>query len=460
MSLETKEPPVNYSPNETRNISDKYSSEDIAYLHKYIYTNRFIPSNIRPFEEQIDLLLKKDRKMLIYGSAGLGKTILDLIIALRYCDTPDFICDTVLVRNTYKDFSNAGGFLFLLKKWLKKHIEEKTVIYDNWNKQFTFPNGSTITLQYLQNDNDLDNLLGTEYQQIIIDEAVRIKSNFLEIAPTRLRGGVGDFQKQFILTTNSFGQSTDWLLENYIEGDVGTAYYVDVTENPYQEKEYIDELDNLPPFLKEIYRYGNFKIKLMDGALITLKRLQQQMISKFNLSDFKEDYKIGIIYGAGEGKDDVGLAICGKRKDTGEFYIYDTYSVDLIDYEETAFNYFVNNKVYNIYFEDTQTGDSRQAKKYLKSFLTTKKEYEDIIFKTVKTKGKSKYIRNKPFVLSVHRGESSILERGDSFQLQKEILSLHPDPDIMKNVPSPNLLDCCGYGYNILKKDKVSLLEY
>jgi len=438
----------------------KYTAEDIAYLHTYIYNNRFIPKYIRPFKEQIDLLLKKDRKLLVYGSAGLGKTILDLMFALRYCDSPDIICDSVLIRNTYKDFSNAGGFLFLLKKWLKPHLENKVVTYDNWNKQFHFPNESTITLQYLQSDNDLDNLLGTEYQQIIIDEAVRIKPNFLEIAPTRLRGGTGDFTKQFIMTTNSLGQSSEFLNENYIKGNTGTAYYVDVVNNPYQDKEYIDELDNLPPFLKEVYRYGNFDIKLMDGFLITLKRLQQALIKNFNLNNYKEDYKIGIIDGAGEGTDDVGLAIMGKDKETEKPYVYDTYSCEEVDYEETAFDYFLNNEVYTVYFEDTQTGDSRQAKKYLKSFLSEKEKYEDIIFKTVKTKGKSKYIRNKPFVLALHKGEAEILERGDSFKLQQEILSLHPDPNIMKKQASPNLLDCCGYGYDKLKKAKVSMLDY
>ncbi len=451
---DTKMP--NFEVNKEYNVLfDYYTLDEMSYLHKFIFDNPSIKT--KPFLAQMDILAKPKRKELIYGSAGLGKSFLQLMESLKYVNTDEYEIDACLIRNNYTDLANPGGMLFVLKKWFRKDILYNKVHWDNWNKQFTFPNGSTLTFQYLDNEGHLDAILGTEYQFIGVDEAVRIKENFLDVLPTRLRGGVGDYIHQLLMTTNSFGTSSKYLLDNYINGDKGDATYVDVTENPYQTAEYIEELDNLPPFLKAIYRKGDFEVHLDDGLLITKKRLESRFVKIEKMKqNIKKEFKIGVIDGAGEGVDKVGCAV-GYENDTEGVDIFDTFETDLADYDEVVFNFFDSWGVKIVYYEYNGGADSYRAYKDIKKFA--RENYEDIEVKKITTKGKSKFIRCKPWILSLHRGESFIADNEYTIELMEEILTIHPDKAIMQKQKSPNMLDACAYIYQKLVGSPTRLID-
>lgn len=453
--VENKQMPDFEIKPEHKVLFDYYTEDEMAYLHKFILDNPFV--KVKPFLAQMDILAQPKRKELIYGSAGLGKTILQLMESTKYMNTDEYEIDSCLIRNNYTDLSNPGGMLFVLKKWLRKEIQYKKVHWDNWNKQFTFPNGSTLTFQYLDNESHLDAILGTEYQFIGVDEAVRIKPDFLDILPTRLRGGIGDFLHQLFMTTNSYGISTKYLLDNYVDGDTGDSTFVDVTQNPHQTEEYIQELDDLPPFLRKIYREGSFEINLLDGLLITKKRLESRFINvKKMKKNLKDKYKIGVIDGAGEGADKVGCSF-GYENEHGGINVPDTFETDLADYDKVVFNFFDSWDVKIVYYEYNGGADSYRAFKDLKKFA--RKNYEDIEVKKITTKGKSKFIRAKPYILSLHRGESFIGDNEYTIPLMEEILTIHPDQAIMKKQKSPNILDSIAYIYQKLIGSPTRLID-
>lgn len=142
--------------------------------------------------------------------------------------------------------------------------------YNKTEKVFTFPNGSTIKFGYCNNDKDLDQYQGAEFDVIFLDEATQLQEMWIKKITACVRG-VNDFPKRIYYTCNPGGASHGYFKrlfidKNYEDGEDSDDYsfiQARVTDNKAlmeSQSDYIKQLEALPPKLREAWLYGRWDI--------------------------------------------------------------------------------------------------------------------------------------------------------------------------------------------------------
>ena len=142
--------------------------------------------------------------------------------------------------------------------------------YNKSEKVFNFPNGSTIKFGYCNNDKDLDNYQGAEYDVIFLDEATQLQKMWIKKITACLRG-VNDFPKHIYYTCNPGGASHGYFKRLFIDKQYEGAEVPEdycfiqalVTDNKAlmeSQPDYIKQLEALPPKLREAWLYGRWDI--------------------------------------------------------------------------------------------------------------------------------------------------------------------------------------------------------
>ena len=88
--------------------------------------------------------------------------------------------------------------------------------YNRTEKEFTFYNGSTITLGYCASDGDLDQYQGAEYDVIFIDEATNLREEWIKKITACLRG-VNEFPKRVYYTMNPGSVSHSYFKRLFVD---------------------------------------------------------------------------------------------------------------------------------------------------------------------------------------------------------------------------------------------------
>lgn len=169
----------------------------------------------------------------------------------------------LIVRRTFPELVN--NHIRVLRGELKGIAR-----YNDRDKIFTFPNGSTIQFMYCAKDGDLDRLQGTEYDVIYLDEATQL-SEYQIKAITACMRGVNDFPKRCYMTANPGGQGHGFFKRifvdrKYQEGEDPNDYYF-IQALPrdnfaLMEKDpgYIKNLQALPPKLRAAWLDGRWDV--------------------------------------------------------------------------------------------------------------------------------------------------------------------------------------------------------
>lgn len=142
--------------------------------------------------------------------------------------------------------------------------------YNKTEKVFTFPNGSTIKFGYCNNDKDLGQYQGAEYDVIFLDEATQLQEMWIKKITACVRG-VNNYPKRIYYTCNPGGASHGYFKrlfidKNYEDGEVPDDYaFIQalVTDNKAlmeSQPDYIKQLEALPPKLREAWLYGRWDI--------------------------------------------------------------------------------------------------------------------------------------------------------------------------------------------------------
>ena len=154
--------------------------------------------------------------------------------------------------------------------------------------QFTLPNSSRISLNYMANYDDAQKYLGVEFDFIGVDELTKHEEKTINFLRTRLRSGKG-YPTQFCGTSNPGGIGHLWVKKKFIDatfnGDkivisrvrnrfgetFDTTYrYIKSTiyDNPYlRGSNYEATLLEMPEHLQELYLYGNWDVA--EGQFLT-----------------------------------------------------------------------------------------------------------------------------------------------------------------------------------------------
>ena len=142
--------------------------------------------------------------------------------------------------------------------------------YNKTEKVFTFPNGSTIKFGYCNNDKDLDQYQGAEYDVIFLDEATQLQEMWIKKITACVRG-VNSFPKRVYYTCNPGGASHGYFKRLFIDKQYEAGEHPEdytfiqslVTDNKAlmaSQPDYIKQLEALPPKLREAWLYGRWDI--------------------------------------------------------------------------------------------------------------------------------------------------------------------------------------------------------
>jgi phage terminase large subunit len=138
-----------------------------------------------------------------------------------------------------------------------------------WAKQeacLTFQNGSKIVLGHFQNESDIDNYLGLEYDLIAVEEATTLSSSKWKMIKTCLRTSKMGWRPRMYSTTNPGGVGHAWYKAAFIapfkacqESD--TRFMpATVDDNAFVNPEYRKTLDDLTGWQKRAWRFGDWDI--------------------------------------------------------------------------------------------------------------------------------------------------------------------------------------------------------
>ena len=215
-----------------------------------------------PSAKQKQFLAEKHRYVAYGGARGGGKSWSvqrkAILLCLKWAGIK-----VLIVRRTYAELQNNHiNVLIPLLYGIAK--------YNRSDKMFTFPNGSTIKFGYCATDADLGQYQGSEYDVIFIDEACLLSEYQIQQI-TACNRGVNNFPKRIYYTLNPGGQSHGYFKRLFVDrkfnGDEDPNDYSFiqslVTDNKAlmeSQPEYIKQLKNLPPKLREAWLYGRWDI--------------------------------------------------------------------------------------------------------------------------------------------------------------------------------------------------------
>ena len=216
----------------------------------------------QPSEKQKLFLAAHTKHVGFGGARGGGKSWAVRDKAKRLCLRFKGI-KLLIVRRTYAE---------LINNHINPLREELNGIarYNKTEKIFVFANGSTIKFGYCNNDKDLDQYQGAEYDVIFLDEATQLQEMWIKKITACVRG-VNDFPKRIYYTCNPGGASHGYFKrlfidKHYEDGENPEDYtFIQslVTDNKAlmeAQPDYIKQLEALPPKLREAWLYGRWDI--------------------------------------------------------------------------------------------------------------------------------------------------------------------------------------------------------
>lgn len=226
-----------------------------------------------PTPKQAEFDQRPERYVLFGGAAGPGKSYAARWALYRRClRLPNYEC--LLLRRTFPE---------LEKTHLRAMAREADLIgaaFHETKRTMTFPNGSLIEGGHMENAEDVQKYLSTEYDCIIADEGSTFEPGPLLELSTRARTSkphvLADGGAKFYVVSNPGGPAALLLLDLFLDhqpnlddfpalADVYRAEdwaYVpaQLEDNPYLDPAYVRGLAVLSKWRYEQLRHGNWRV--------------------------------------------------------------------------------------------------------------------------------------------------------------------------------------------------------
>lgn len=442
----------------------EFNEWDYLNYELTILDNPFIDFEL--YEKQAFVALTSCHKQeginefLTGGPGGGGKTKLLAALALQFVEFSEYRC--LVTRKNYRELVGTGSVFDILKNIPGVKSRESGLI------KIIFPSGAEIHFKAFNDESHKQDVKGESYHTILNDEASELPKSVLKFLYRSLRKTVDDWiPLRFGNASNPGGESTDYLIEKYIEGDLP---YIEMgyKDNPYIDDDtYEDALKELDYIDQQYQMYGNWYYRPSAGDLINLDQLIDAYI---DVPDYIEREVFFCTMGvdtAGTGRDNT-VAMNLIRLDNGLTVLNDM-SIDGSAYPEDSVyeiteKQIIENNLYNVDIEEEPGGDSVYALRYW---------VDDVLADLISKYGidvngvsaiKSKYTRARPIAKAIIQGKlkfsshlKELLERKDG--LFDQFLYVSPNPEEMKKRKSPDELDALGYAWNSLQTNFDNTVE-
>ena len=256
----------------------------------------------RPSEKQKLFLLDKHRYVGFGGARGGGKSwaIRTKAIGLAY-RYPGI--KMIIIRRSYPEL-RENHIIPLCEMLHVRDVDpnKRLARYNDSKKDITFPNGSRIIFQYLENDRDAERMQGTEADVVFVDEATHQSEERMKKINAIVRG-VNGFPKRMYYTFNPGGVGHAWVKRLFIDRKYNDNENPDdynfiqslVTDNKIlmeTNPDYIRQLEALPPKIREAWLYGRWDIfegqvfeEWKDDPAHYLDRKWTHVIQPFQIPD-------------------------------------------------------------------------------------------------------------------------------------------------------------------------------
>ena len=256
---------------------------------------------ITPPSEKQKLFLKASTKHIAFGGARGGGKSWSVRTKAKLLAVKFKGIKILIVRKTYPE---------LINNHINPLIDELHGIarYNKSEKVFTFQNKSTIKFGYCNNDRDLEQYQGAEYDVIFLDEATQLQEMWIRKITACVRG-VNDYPKRIYYTCNPGGASHGYIKRLFIDrkyedGEVPEDYtFIQslVTDNKIlmeSQPDYIKQLEALPPKLRKAWLEGDWDIfegqffeDFMDRPDHYADRRYTHVIDPFEIPDHWKIYR-------------------------------------------------------------------------------------------------------------------------------------------------------------------------
>ena len=212
-----------------------------------------------PNSKQIEFFTAQAKHIGYGGARGGGKSWAGRRKAVMLCMNYNAL-KGVLLRRTMPELRN--NHIIPLRSELHGYAK-----YQQDERSFLFPNGSRLLLGYCDNEGDLLQYQGQEFDFIIFEEATHFPEEWITFICTSLRTTRTDFKPRVYYTTNPGGVGHEYIKRifidrNFKEGE-NPDDYVFIQASVYDNKvlmeanpEYIDMLKALPEHKRKAHLDG------------------------------------------------------------------------------------------------------------------------------------------------------------------------------------------------------------
>lgn len=226
------------------------------------------------------LFLELPHKEAFYGgAAGGGKSSALLMAALEHAHVPGY--SALLLRRTFQDLSKPGALMDRAREWLASSGAR----WNEQKKQWRFPSGAVVAFGYLENESDIYQYQGAEYQFIGFDELTQFTERQYTYLFSRLRRLSGqEIPLRMRSASNPGGIGAEWVQQRFIpdnwipehgrdlaliEKDGRAFVPAKLVDNPYLDQAaYEESLAELDDVTRAQLLEGDWQIR-MRGNIYT-----------------------------------------------------------------------------------------------------------------------------------------------------------------------------------------------
>jgi len=220
---------------------------------------------IRPTEKQ-ELFIQSDVFEMFYGGArGGGKTFACLMDFAGVAQAHGRFAQGMLFRRSYKELEEA------IK--ISKEMYRGRAKWRVGDKTWTFKNGATLSMRFLERDDDVEKYQGFSLTNIYFDELGNYPTSYPYLFMLSNLRSVEGVPAYIRATGNPGGVGAWWIKERFITGKEPNRIYYDedgngrmfiparLEDNPrLMETDYAKRMKLLPPHLYKAFRLGDWDI--------------------------------------------------------------------------------------------------------------------------------------------------------------------------------------------------------